>query len=140
MFDELAEKYKRLKWLSHSWFGVIFWAILVYTWLFVIAGAYMEWLSVRQGEQLDLGDAYWFAFISITTVGFGDYYLGHEAIAGTDVVAFACLFLVGFVLFANFLTVFSELIRRAFRNSCLASRSEVQGGDPSETKEITERV
>ena len=65
-----------------------------------------------------------YSFISITTVGLGDFYLDTEAIAPYDVVGFAMLFLIGFVLLANFLIMLGELPKSIFQGN---SRNELEG-------------
>ena len=51
------------------------------------------------------------SFISSTTVGFGDYYLEHESITASDVIGFASLILVAFVLLSSFLNKLAELVK-----------------------------
>lgn len=55
-------------------------------------------------------------------MGFGDYYLEHEAISGQDVVGFASLILVAFVLLSSFLNKLAEFVQ-SFRNSSGAENS-----------------
>ena len=51
------------------------------------------------------------SFITSTTVGFGDYYLEHESITGSDVFGFASLILVAFVLLSSFLNKLADLVK-----------------------------
>lgn len=68
------------------------------------------WKDDRLEEHLPYKDAYWFSFISTTTVGFGDYYLDHEVIQKRDLIVWPLLFLTGFVLLSSFLNKLSECI------------------------------
>lgn len=71
---------------------------------------YVYWNQDRLGETIDYEDAYWFAFISTTTVGLGDFYLEHAVLVGYDLIIWPLLFLFGFVLLSTFLTKVAEFI------------------------------
>ena len=112
IFEDVVSQYSdlKLRWLTITWIMMIFWGVTFYAWTAALAAVTMAWKKDRVGEEMNFKDAYWFAFNSITTVGLGDFYIGGEAIAPTDVVLFAMIFLVGFVLLANFLTKLRELL------------------------------
>lgn len=111
VFQDGVKRHSRLKWLSRTWAAMLFWGLIFYAWLCTIAAITMAWKKRRVGKEIDFKDAYWFSFISITTVGFGDFYLEQEAIALHDVFFFAMIFLIGFVLLASFLTMMKELLQ-----------------------------
>ena len=49
--------------------------------------------AVQDGE-VSLKDAFWFSFISTTTVGFGDYYLNHDVFHIGDMFYVPVIFLL----------------------------------------------
>ena len=97
--------------LTRHWIQMIIWGALYYLWSLLIAAYYMYWNWLRLGETVDLKDAYWFAYITTTTVGLGDYYLDHAAIIGVDLLVWPLLILYGFVLLAAFLTALGEFVK-----------------------------
>ena len=90
---------------------LVFWAALYYTWMILIAKVVQVWKERRLGlDDFALHDGYWFAFISTTTVGLGDYYLEPSVIVSQDLITFPLLFLIGFVFLAAFLAVMAEML------------------------------
>merc|ERR1712194_382295 len=86
-------------------------------WLLVIGAATVGWKKYRLGQDMTLADGFWFAFISITTVGLGDMFLEHETIAFADILEFALIFLVGFVLLANLIVALVDLATQMGRQN-----------------------
>lgn len=130
IYSDFVERHQRMKWLSVPWVAVILWGTLLYVWLLVIAEVTVAWKQRRMGQDMPLADGFWFAFISITTVGLGDLYLDHETIAFYDVVGFAMVFLVGFVLLANFLVVLVELVKSLGHHNNLRFSARLQEQSP----------
>jgi Ion channel len=103
------------------------------------------------GEDFSARDAYWFAYISTTTVGLGDYFLEPEVFTRSDLMLFPMLFLFGFVLLASFLNKFTELLshlgrRGRFKLSVLESilaqlktTNMIMGDLPTKKKEEDQR-
>ena len=52
IFDDLVQRHRRLNWLSISWVAMLFWGVLFYVWLFVIAVATVEWKEPRVGQDM----------------------------------------------------------------------------------------
>ena len=75
----------------------------------------MHWKQNRLDEwYFDLSYGYWFAYISSTTIGFGDIYLNPEVLITTDLIIFPMLFLAAFVSIAAFLSKFSAVFGFVF--------------------------
>ena len=91
------------------------WGVVYYAWMVLIAGIVVKWKEERLDLEFEMHDSYWFAYISTTTVGLGDYYLEPGGIIGPDLATFPLLFLVGFMLLAAFFGKFSEIIVGARR-------------------------
>ena len=75
-----------------------------------MAGMFMEWTTRRQFDTLKWQDAYWFAFISTTTVGLGDFYQTPEVLFINDLLYYSLSYLFGFVLLSTFLTELGNLL------------------------------
>ncbi|KAL9186811.1 hypothetical protein ACHAXT_010531 [Thalassiosira profunda] len=86
------------------------WGGLYYLWSFLIASYYVHWNDDRLAEEITYKDAYWFAYMSTTTIGLGDYYLDHSVIIGIDLLVWPLLILFGFVLLSAFLNKVGELV------------------------------
>ena len=105
--DDASDRLKLTK-VNKPWVGTLFWGCLYYGWMCIIALYAAWWKNDRLGEHMQYKDAYWFSFISTTTVGLGDYFLEHEVIQKRDLIAWPLLFLTGFVLLSSFLNKLSE--------------------------------
>lgn len=68
----------RLRQLTKGLKAVIFWLCLLILWMLVLALIVKSWIQRRQGANMPLSDAYWFSYITTTTVGFGDLHIPHE--------------------------------------------------------------
>ena len=97
--------------LTRHWIQMLIWGGLYYLWCLLICSYYILWNQLRLEETVDMKDAYWFAYITTTTVGLGDYYLDHAAIIGFDLLVWPLLILYGFVLLAAFLTALGEFVK-----------------------------
>jgi putative Mn2+ efflux pump MntP len=80
----------------------------------VVAWKTVHWKEERLGEDFKFVNAYWFSFITTTTVGLGDFYLEHQVLLRRDLVAFSLLILMGFVFLANFLVKLTDLLTECF--------------------------
>jgi len=108
----------RLRVLTKPWIQCLFWGLFYYTFLLLIAQVYVWWKIKRIGddEVMPFHSAYWFSFLSTTTIGFGDYYLEEEFLQASDCVLFPIIFLLGFSVLASFLTKLNDLVRLPFRD------------------------
>lgn len=102
LFDDVMRKTHVLSWFSRPFLGTLLWGILYWAWLALIGSFTVDWKVSRMGEEFSMSDAFWFAYISTTTVGLGDIFLEPEVLVGQDLLSFSFLFLIGFVFLAIF--------------------------------------
>mmetsp|Transcript_8521 Transcript_8521/g.23576 ORF Transcript_8521/g.23576 Transcript_8521/m.23576 type:complete len:564 (-) Transcript_8521:23-1714(-) len=96
--------------LAHPSFASMAWGFIYYGWMVCIAFQTINWKENRLDIDMNMRDAYWFSFISTTTVGLGDIFLEPEGITGSDVVIFPFMFLIGFTFLSAFLGKFAEFL------------------------------
>ena len=109
LFDEyVCHGHPALKRFAKAGWGAIFWGSLWLAWMLLIAKVTSRWKNKRLDEDMSLGEGYWFAYISTTTVGLGDFFLEPEVVTGMDLLTYPLLFLVGFTLLSAFLGKFAE--------------------------------
>lgn len=109
ILDDIAQR-SHLSRINKPWFGVLFYGLLYYLWMIFIASYYQYWNNERLEEDIHYEDAYWFAYISTTTVGLGDFYLEHAVLVGHDLIVWPLLFLFGFVLLSSFLNKVADYL------------------------------
>lgn len=102
VFEDFCHR-RKLKWLVKGVMAPLFWLCVLAFWLLVLAGIRVLGKGSSASGNLNLADAYWFAYISITTVGLGDIHFSPETFRVRDMFEVSFLFLLGFVLMANFL-------------------------------------
>mmetsp|Transcript_27273 Transcript_27273/g.54546 ORF Transcript_27273/g.54546 Transcript_27273/m.54546 type:complete len:466 (+) Transcript_27273:38-1435(+) len=107
LFDKCVSK--RVPRLKEGLTAAIFWCFCYFIWNFII-GANIIILYKKNYVNLDLGDAYWFAYITTTTIGFGDYYPPPLSLHWYSIFVFSGTVLIGFVLLANFALKFTTYI------------------------------
>lgn len=94
----------KLKRLVKGPLSVLFWLCTTILWMLVLALAMQKYRRNRVGDDFALSDAYWFSYITTTTVGFGDIHISHEEFKVGDMFFIPLLVLMGF----NFLGIFAE--------------------------------
>lgn len=100
----------KLSWLTWPSIQAFIWGALYYLWCYAIAWYYVYWNQERLDVEIMYKDAYWYAYITTTTVGLGDHYLDHAVLIGIDLLVWPLLILVGFVLLSSFLNKVGELL------------------------------
>jgi hypothetical protein len=91
--------------LGNPMVGMLIWGTI---WLFYalsLAQDFHYWWEARLPEYaagIDRGDELWFAFISTSTIGLGDFYLQPEIIFSSDAMKYSVLFMIGFVFLSTF--------------------------------------
>jgi hypothetical protein len=78
--------------------------------MLLIAAYTKSWKETRLEEEFRYQDAFWFAFITSTTVGLGDFFLEHEVLLRRDLMVFSLTVLAAFLLLSNFLVKLTEML------------------------------
>jgi hypothetical protein len=104
----LVSRYCISKWLQHPVVGMLMWGAIWMTYAVVIATDVEYWWEERlpdYAEGIDRSDTLWFAFISTSTIGLGDYFLQPEVVFASDTLKYSVLFMVGTYYFCSFVVV-----------------------------------
>ena len=108
-------KRRNLEWLTWPSIQAFVFGVLYYLWILLIASYYIYWIeSGPNDSEVSVSEAYWFAYITTTTIGLGDYYLEHAVIASGDLITWPLLILFGFVLLSAFLNNLGDLLASFF--------------------------
>ena len=110
IIDDLLDKIPRSDFGLRNLLLFLLWGVFYYAWMLCVAWATVEWKEQQVGVDFEWDDAYWFAFISTTTIGLGDFFLEHHALRSVDLVTFPLLMLLGFIFLATFLVKLTELL------------------------------
>jgi len=100
----------RLRWLNIKWVAMVMWGILWLLWMTAMMGYFYWFNKVRLDSIVLLEDAYWWAFISTTTIGLGDFYPAPAVIFLSDLLVMSFGFLIGFTLLSTFLVEVGQLL------------------------------
>jgi len=130
-------------------FMVIIWGLIAGLWMAVVGfGSYFwfnfsynptqfeDWKFMDGSSYLSLGDAMWFSYISLLTVGLGDFYPDSEFMFFLDLFAFSFTFLVGFTFLSTFLGQVADFINDFFPDSGDALRERLMNTDLVGRKEV----
>ena len=79
---------------------------------------------------VSLRDSYWFAFISTTTIGFGDFYLSPDVLLPEDIVWWPLSFLLGFVFCAAFIGKVGEALANPLQRKGIRLAERLKLGRP----------
>jgi len=82
--------------------AVLFWLCLLILWMLVLSLCVKNFVIQRTDNKFSLSRAYWFAFISTTTVGLGDLSIPPEEFEIIDMFYIPTVFLIGFAIIGNF--------------------------------------
>jgi Ion channel len=105
---------------------------------------YRNWnLERLYSTDISFHDGFWFAYISTTSVGLGDYILEPAVIREIDMLSWPYLFLLGFVLLSAFLCSLSSIVMKPMHEftTKLAKRldkTNMMFGSPIKAREDTD--
>lgn len=106
----------RIKILLRKQVMMLIWGLFWCIYMIGMSAMFMKWAWDRLGEDIAWQDAYWFSYISTTTVGLGDYYQAPQALFIVDLLVFALAYLFGFVLVSAFLAELGLLLAQHVPN------------------------
>lgn len=103
----------RLHVLLRPLVSLFLWGIVAGGWIMILGIITSNWWNSRYGVEeapTKWWDSVWFAYISTTTVGLGDFFLFPEIMFYEDVFRFSILFLTSFVFMSTFLNGFVQAL------------------------------
>jgi len=138
IFDDF---FKRRHWdrLTKGWPSLLLWFSIFVLWIVLIAGVAGSWSKNRANAPYSFSDAMWFSYISVLTVGFGDFYIPPDLFRPSDMLYLPLLFLIGFVLLANFLLKLSDVILDNMKSSQKPSLESILGKTRANTNSATQQ-
>lgn len=133
--------HKRIKSDRHKLhLGCVWWALLTCLWILFLGYRVSTWWEDRISDLVETTttaevpnkwwDSMWFAFISLTTIGLGDYFLYPEVVFLSDVFALSWQFLIGFTFFSGFLAKLSAVWTHWTGASLASLEMQLQQTDP----------
>jgi hypothetical protein len=126
LFDDMVARCN-LSILSNPIAGCCLWGGITAAWIFHIANMSFAWWQRRMDEvYATRWESGWFAYISTTTTGLGDFFYQPEVIFFGDLFSFTFLFLIGFVFFATLLGELADLWNGLFPDSTENLKHRVQ--------------
>ena len=67
--DDGVDRVRFLSVLQNDWLMCLFWGVLYYSWMAVVAWKTDLWKEERLGEEFSFRDAYWFRYVVMVMVG-----------------------------------------------------------------------
>jgi hypothetical protein len=111
IFDDFVSRFWLSKFLKFPIVGVLLWGSIWLGWSYLIATDVDMWWNARLPDfEADARDSLWFAFISTSTIGLGDYFLQPELMFASDALKFSVYYLIGFVFLSTFLNKIGEFL------------------------------
>ena len=100
----------RLKFFTYKSVMMVMWCLMWLAWQVGLMFFFWWFNKIRVGSDIRWEDAYWWAFISTTTIGLGDFYPTPALIFTSDLLMLTPGFLIGFVLLSSFLAELGNLL------------------------------
>jgi len=110
LLDDLFRR-TNMSWLKRPVYSTPLWAMTSFFYIILVAWYVRRYWDLHiPDEDYTPGDSYWFSYITLLTVGFGDFYVQPQGLFARDVIIWTTLLLYGFGILASFLDRFSNLI------------------------------
>lgn len=128
----------RLRRLTRGLPACIVWLVLLVGWVFSLAGVAIRWTKDKTGSNFDFKDATWFSYITITTIGLGDYNIPHQDFEARDMFYVPLCILCGFVILGIFAAKLVDTVTVWFPRGYGAFERILQETQPKEEDESTQ--
>ena len=119
ILDDLFRR-NNMKWLEKPKYAAPAWFLVNIAYVFFVGWMAQRYWNffVPDFTYTDF-DSYWFSYITLLTVGLGDFYLQPEGLFTSDVMSWSFILLHGFTFMASGIGKFSDLIQ-----ACLPDKEE----------------
>jgi hypothetical protein len=112
LVDDFVSRFWFSKFLNKPWVGMLVWGAIWLAWALILATDMYWWWEARLPEfEVTPSDSIWFAYISTSTIGLGDFYPQPELIFASDALKLSLIFLVGFVFLSTFFNKIVDFIQ-----------------------------
>jgi len=103
IIDGIFDDHKMLAPLAKdSFISACMWLVMFLLWVLVLAAAAVQYAK-DIGIDFPYQSSLWLAFVSVTTIGFGDFSIPHNSFSQKDMFYLPLTILIGFILLGNFL-------------------------------------
>jgi hypothetical protein len=104
-----------LRFMTRNLPSTIFWGAMSFAWIVFVAELALLWRNRQFSAGLDERmDSLWFSYISLLTVGLGDFYVDPEYMFFSDLFIWMFVFLIGFTFLSSFLNQMGDLFKAYF--------------------------
>mmetsp|Transcript_17763 Transcript_17763/g.33714 ORF Transcript_17763/g.33714 Transcript_17763/m.33714 type:complete len:565 (-) Transcript_17763:149-1843(-) len=93
--EDLLENMNCTSFRSAS-FGLVCCLGLYFAWMLLLGKYFTDWTDTNFGVEVKMLDGYWFAFDSLSTIGFGEFSPQIEVFQLSDMLIYSALYLTGF--------------------------------------------
>jgi Ion channel len=126
ILDDIFRKC-HLRFLTGQYVEVLFFGLLGVLWLFVTALTAQWWWNERVDfDDKSFHEALWFSYVSLMTIGLGDYFLEPELLFYADVALWSFMFLTGFTFLCTFVDKIALLCEAYFPDSGEAMKERIR--------------
>jgi hypothetical protein len=126
ILDDMFRKI-HLRFLTGEWISATFFGFLGWLWMLFMAWIGLIWWDERiEDHGKSLADSLWWSYISLLSVGLGDYFLEPEVFFYQDVAIWSFMFLTGFTFLSTFLDKIAILSEGYFPDSGDALKERIR--------------
>lgn len=126
ILDDIFRKI-RLRFMTGQWVGAVFFGFLGFSWMVLMGWAGLVWWNKNiEDHDKSLSDSLWWSYISLLSVGLGDYFMEPEVFFYKDNAIWSFMFLTGFTFLSTFLDKIAILSEGYFPDSGEALKERIR--------------